>query len=49
VIPVPDSPVANLVDRLDSLRSEISFDSEPSVQPGSALQSLRVRLTISLR
>jgi hypothetical protein len=49
VIPVPDSPVARVVDRLAALRSEVSFDPEPSAQPGSALQSLRVRLTISLR
>jgi hypothetical protein len=49
VIPVPDSPVARVVGRLDSLRSEVSFDPEPSTQPGNALQSLRVRLTLSLR
>jgi hypothetical protein len=49
VIPVPDSPVACVVDRLESLRSEVSFDPEPSTQPGNTLQSLRVRLTIALR
>jgi len=49
VIPVPGSPVANVVDRLGSLRSEIAFDPEPSAQPGNALQSLRVHLTITLR
>jgi hypothetical protein len=48
VIPVPDSPVARVVDRLESLRSEVSFDPEPSTQPGSTLQSLRVHLTIAL-
>jgi len=49
VIPVPDSPVARVVDRLDSLRSEVSFDPEPSTVPGNALQSLRVHLTLVLR
>jgi len=49
VIPVPGSPVANVVDRLESLRSEVSFDPEPSAGPGNALRSLRVRLTLSLR
>ena len=48
-IPVPGSPVANVVDRLESLRSEIAFDPEPGAQPGNALQSLRVHLTITLR
>jgi hypothetical protein len=48
VIPVPDSPVSRVVDRLESLRSEVSFDPEPSTQPGSTLQSLRVHLTIAL-
>jgi hypothetical protein len=46
---VPDSPVARVVDRLDSLRSEVSFDPEPSTQPGTALRSLRVHLQLSLR
>jgi len=49
VIPVPGSPVANVVDRLGSLRSEVAFDPEPSVRPGNALQSLRVHLAITLR
>ncbi len=57
VIPVPGSPVAQVVDRLDSLRSEVAFDDEPNGgrptgnQPGAAapLQSLRVHLTLSLR
>ncbi len=57
VIPVPGSPVAGVVDRLDSLRSEVSFDVEPNGgrptgnQPGEVapLQSLRVHLTLSLR
>jgi hypothetical protein len=49
VIPVADSPVARVVDRLDSVRSEVSFDPEPSTQPGTALQSLRVHLQLSLR
>lgn len=57
VIPVPGSPVAQVVDRLDSLRSEVSFDDEPNggqppgTQPGQAapLQSLRVHLTLALR
>lgn len=49
VIPVAGSPVANVVDRLASLRSEIAFDPEPSAQPGNTLQSLRVHLAITLR
>ena len=49
VIPVPDSPVSRIVERLGSLRSEVSFDPEPSAQAGAALQSLRVHLTLSLR
>ncbi|HEY1534101.1 MAG TPA: hypothetical protein VGF76_08780, partial [Polyangiaceae bacterium] len=52
VIPVPGSPVAKVVDRLSSLRSEVSFDDEPNGGPpgtGTALQSLRVHLTLSLR
>ncbi|HEY4103671.1 MAG TPA: hypothetical protein VGM44_07255 [Polyangiaceae bacterium] len=49
LVPVADSPVAGVVDRLESLRSEVSFDPEPSTQPGNALQSLRVRLSIALR
>jgi hypothetical protein len=52
VIPVPGSPVAKVVDRLGSLRSEVSFDDEPNGGPrgtGTALQSLRVHLTLSLR
>ncbi len=48
LIPVPGSPVANVVDRLVALRSEVAFDPEPSAQPGSALQSLRVHLAITL-
>ena len=50
VIPVPGSPVAQVTERLESLRSEISFDDEPSGgQSNAPLQSLRVRLTLSLR
>ncbi len=57
VIPVPGSPVARVVERLDSLRSELAFDDEPNGgrptgnQPGATqpLQSLRVHLTLSLR
>ncbi|HEX3854523.1 MAG TPA: hypothetical protein VHW01_26350 [Polyangiaceae bacterium] len=52
VIPVPGSPVAKVVGRLTSLRSEFSCDDEPNGGPpgtGTALQSLRVHLTLSLR
>jgi hypothetical protein len=52
VIPVPGSPVAKVVERLSTLRSEVSFDDEPNGGPpgtGTALQSLRVHLTLSLR
>jgi hypothetical protein len=52
VIPVPGSPVAKVLDRLAQLRSEVSFDDEPNGGPpgtGTALQSLRVRITLSLR
>ena len=52
VIPVPGSPVAKVVDRLSTLRSEVSFDDEPNGGPpgtGTALQSLRVHLALSLR
>ncbi|HEY5374916.1 MAG TPA: hypothetical protein VIK01_14640 [Polyangiaceae bacterium] len=52
VVPVPGSPVAKVVERLGALRSEVSFDDEPNGGPpgtGTALQSLRVHLTLSLR
>ncbi|MEP7048787.1 MAG: hypothetical protein ABJB12_00475 [Pseudomonadota bacterium] len=56
-IPVPGSPVAQVVDRLDSLRSEVSFDDEPNgghptdtqTRAVVPLRSLRVHLTLSLR
>jgi hypothetical protein len=50
VIPVPGSPVAQVFDRLESLRSQVSFDDEPNGgQTGQTLQSLRVHLSLSLR
>ena len=50
VVPVPGSPIAQVLEHLDSVRSQVSFDDEPSAgQPGPAPQSLRVHLTVTLR
>ena len=52
MVPVPGSPVAKVVERLGSLRSEVSFDDQPNGGPpgiGTALRSLRIHLTLSLR
>ena len=48
-IPVAGSPVASLLGKLASFRSELSFDDEPSSNPDHPLQSLRVRLELELR
>ena len=49
ILPVPGSPIAKVLARLSSVRSQISFDDEPSGgRPGAAPQSLRVHLTVSL-
>jgi hypothetical protein len=48
-VPVAGSPIAQVLDRFESLRTQVSLDDEPKTRENEHMQSLRVHLELTLQ